>query len=381
MASEARRMNILRTLALALLLSTHASASAAHELNPSVADVTVSAETVKLELSLNTEAMLAGIDQSTGENTDDAPEAAEYDALRALPAEELAQRFYEAWPTLRADFDLRAGDAPVTLELTDITIADVPDESLPRDGRAVITGALPPGDAPVTVGWTSGFGPLILRQVGGGEDAYSDFLNPGTVSQPLPRSGEIVTEGWAALFTRYIVVGFEHIIPKGLDHILFVLGLFFFSLKMRPLVWQISAFTLAHTVTLALASLKIVVIPAAVVEPLIAASIVYVAVENIFGGRLGWWRVAVVTTFGLLHGLGFAYVLGDVGLEPARFLTGLIGFNIGVEIGQLTVIAVAFLTVGYWFGRKPWYRRFIAIPASLAIAAVAAFWVVERTLL
>ncbi|QDC07911.1 HupE/UreJ family protein [Oceanicola sp. D3] len=371
----------LRTLALALLLSTHASASAAHELNPSVADVTVSAETVTLQVTLNAEAILAGVDQSAGENTDDVPQAEAYDALRALPAEELASRLRAVWPELQDDFEVLAGDAPVSLTLGEVSVAEVPDASLPRDTTAVITGALPPGDAPVTIGWASALGPLILRQMGGGEDAYSDFLNPGTSSQPLPRSGEVVTEGGFALFGRYIVVGFEHIIPKGLDHILFVLGLFFFSLHLRPLLWQVTAFTLAHTVTLALASLKIVLIPAAVVEPLIAASIVYVAVENIFGGRLGWWRIVVVTLFGLLHGLGFAYVLGDVGLEPSRFLAGLIGFNIGVEIGQLTVIALAFLTVGYWLGQKPWYRRAVAIPASLAIAAIAAFWVVERTLL
>lgn len=346
-----------------------------------MADVTVSAETVTLQVTLNAEAILAGVDQSAGENTDDVPQAEAYDALRALPAEELASRLRAVWPELQDDFEVLAGDAPVSLTLGEVSVAEVPDASLPRDTTAVITGALPPGDAPVTIGWASALGPLILRQMGGGEDAYSDFLNPGTSSQPLPRSGEVVTEGGFALFGRYIVVGFEHIIPKGLDHILFVLGLFFFSLHLRPLLWQVTAFTLAHTVTLALASLKIVLIPAAVVEPLIAASIVYVAVENIFGGRLGWWRIVVVTLFGLLHGLGFAYVLGDVGLEPSRFLAGLIGFNIGVEIGQLTVIALAFLTVGYWLGQKPWYRRAVAIPASLAIAAIAAFWVVERTLL
>ena len=117
------------------------------------------------------------------------------------------------------------------------------------------------------------------------------------------------------------------------------------------------------------------------VEPLIAASIVYVAVENIIGGRIGAFRVAVVFCFGLLHGLGFASVLGDVGLEAGRFVVGLIGFNIGVELGQLAVIAAAFLLVGLPFGKKSWYRMGVTIPVSLAIAAVGAWWTVERVFL
>ena len=116
-------------------------------------------------------------------------------------------------------------------------------------------------------------------------------------------------------------------------------------------------------------------------EPLIAASIVYVAVENIFGGKIGMLRVAVVFGFGLLHGLGFASVLGDVGLQDSRFVIGLIGFNIGVEFGQLSVIALAFVLVGWPFGQKLWYRTRVVIPASTAIALVGAWWTVERVFL
>ncbi len=119
-------------------------------------------------------------------------------------------------------------------------------------------------------------------------------------------------------------------------------------------------------------------VPPAVVEPLIAASIVYVAVENILTTTYRKSRTLVVFGFGLLHGLGFAAVLGEIGLDPARFITGLIGFNIGVELGQITVIALAYLAVGLWFGQKDWYRNVVAIPASLAIAIVGAFWFVQR---
>ena len=146
---------------------------------------------------------------------------------------------------------------------------------------------------------------------------------------------------------------------------------------MRPLVWQISAFTLAHTVTLALGAMGWVNVPGSIVEPLIAASIVYVAVENIFAKGLNPWRPFVIFGFGLLHGLGFASVLGEFGLPDGQFIPALIAFNIGVELGQLTVIALAFLAVG-WFARKSWYRAGIAIPASCIIAAVGAYWCVER---
>jgi HupE / UreJ protein len=147
------------------------------------------------------------------------------------------------------------------------------------------------------------------------------------------------------------------------------------------LLTQVTAFTIAHTVTLALASLKIVTVPASIVEPLIALSIAWIAVENILWQRLTVWRTLVVFCFGLLHGIGFASILTEVGLSPSRFLTGLIGFNIGVELGQLTIILAAFLSVGYWFGTKPWYRQVVVIPGSLAIAALGLFWAYERVFL
>jgi hypothetical protein len=130
-----------------------------------------------------------------------------------------------------------------------------------------------------------------------------------------------------------------------------------------------------------LASLKIVTLPGSIVEPLIAISIVYVAVENIFFSRregTPWGRIAVVFCFGLLHGLGFASVLGDVGLPTGRFFIGLFGFNVGVELGQLSVILAAFVLVGLPFGRHPLYRKCIVIPVSAAIALVGLWWAIER---
>lgn len=181
---------------------------------------------------------------------------------------------------------------------------------------------------------------------------------------------------WVA-FGRYVIVGFHHIVPEGADHMLFVLGLFLFSARLGPLLWQVSAFTVAHSITLGLALYGVVRLPAAVTEPLIAASIVFVAVENIFTKDLKASRYAVVFCFGLVHGLGFASAFAQVGLPRANFLVGLVGFNLGVECGQLAVITAAFLLVG-WFRHRPWYRRVIVLPASAVIALVALFWTFQR---
>jgi len=178
---------------------------------------------------------------------------------------------------------------------------------------------------------------------------------------------------------RYLVLGFEHILPKGLDHILFVLGLFLLSTKLGPLVWQISAFTLAHTITLALSMNGVVELPSNVVEPLIALSIAYVAIENLCTTELTRWRPLLVFGFGLLHGLGFAGVLTELGLPNDQFVPALIGFNVGVEFGQLAVILAALALVG-WARHKNWYRKAIVIPGSCAIAAMGLFWTMERTL-
>jgi HupE/UreJ protein len=179
----------------------------------------------------------------------------------------------------------------------------------------------------------------------------------------------------AALYVR---LGYTHILPFGLDHILFVLSLFLLSPRLKPVLWQATAFTVAHSVTLGLAMYQLITPPARIVEPLIALSIVYVALENIFSPRLKPSRVGVVFLFGLVHGLGFAGALGQLGLPQSAYLLSLVMFNLGVELGQLTIILAAWFLVGKWFGSRPYYRRWIVKPSSLAIAGVAAFWTIQR---
>jgi hydrogenase/urease accessory protein HupE len=176
----------------------------------------------------------------------------------------------------------------------------------------------------------------------------------------------------------YLRLGYQHILPLGLDHILFVVSLFLLSPKLKTMLWQSLTFTIAHSVTLGLATYKVITVPASIVEPLIALSIAYVALENVLASRLKPSRIAVVFVFGLVHGLGFASALGDLGLPPGTYLVSLLLFNAGVELGQLTVILLAFFLVGKWFGHKPWYRKIIVTPLSLLIAGIALWWFIQR---
>ena len=187
----------------------------------------------------------------------------------------------------------------------------------------------------------------------------------------------ITAPGNWATFTSFIRSGFVHVVPLGMDHILFVLGLFLLSRHWKPLLLQVTAFTLAHTLTLGMAATGMVQVPASVVEPIIAGSIVVIALENIFYPRYTPWRLLVVFVFGLVHGLGFAGALSQLDLPASALLVGLLGFNLGVELGQLTVIAAGLLLT-IWLRDPDRYRKAVVIPGSLAIAAMGAYWMIER---
>ncbi len=347
----------------------------AHEVQPTIGDLTVKDGVLTLDLRLNIEAFLAEIDLDIVEDTNNADNAKDYDTLRAFPANNIAGRapdLLSRWNTLpMVVVDGRA----VTLRAVSLDIPQDVDIELSRISTWRLLGDVSDNAGQVTVTWPKGGGAMVLRQQGV-EEPFTGYLNGGETSPQINLGGG-GEQTMLQAFGSYIPVGFDHILPKGLDHILFVLGLFFLSTHLRPLVWQVSAFTLAHTITLALGAAGWVNVPGSIVEPLIAASITYVAVENIFTSGLNRWRPVVIFGFGLLHGLGFASVLGEFGLPQGQFVPALIGFNVGVELGQLTVIAIAFVLVG-WAMRRAWYRARIAIPASCIIAAVGAYWFVER---
>ncbi len=177
----------------------------------------------------------------------------------------------------------------------------------------------------------------------------------------------------------YLQSGFLHIFPYGFDHILFVLCLFLLNSKLKNMLLQATAFTVAHTITLGITAYGLINPPAHLVEPIIALSIMFVALENVISDQLKPSRLIIIFVFGLIHGMGFAGALSEVGLPQKQFFTALICFNVGVEVGQLMILMAAWWLVGKWFSGKSWYRKRIVVPASIAIAVIALYWVIERT--
>ncbi|RED17974.1 HupE/UreJ family protein [Pontivivens insulae] len=355
------------------LMLSLAHAGHAHELRPAILSLVYSdTGGATLAIDMNVEAALAGIGAEHSDTTD-APEAALYDRLRAQDPEDLIAQIRS--DTFDAPSLVTLDDA--TLTLRDLDVPAVGDIALPRHSILTFDVSGLSGET-ARMMWNGASSAAIVRVDGAaGEQLHSEFLQSGGTTAAFPvQTG--APQGLWSVFANYLVVGFEHIIPKGLDHILFVVGLFLLSTRVGPLLWQVTAFTLAHTVTLALGTLGLVSIPASIVEPLIALSIVYVCVENIAVRQMTPWRPAIVFAFGLLHGLGFAGVLGEVGLSGEFLLTSLIAFNIGVEIGQLLVIAICMMLVGIWFGTKSWYRSVIVVPGSLIVGSIGLFWFVER---
>jgi hydrogenase/urease accessory protein HupE len=364
-----------------VILGLLAMEAQAHRLRPAIVTISFAqANSVEVEISLNMEAVLAGI-SPTHQDTDESPNAPAYEQLRAMQPDALVERIREFEKNfldgIRVEFDGRA----VALNLAGAQVPAVGDTARQRLSTLHLRGAVPSGATAFTWKYAAEFGASAVR-VGRTRDNIirTTFLNAGVTSEAFPLDDTLVAKTTPEVAIEYLLLGFEHIVPKGLDHILFVLGIFFLSLHWKPLLYQVTAFTIAHSITLGLSLYGFVSLPPSIVEPLIALSICYVAFENVITKELKPWRVYVVFAFGLLHGLGFAGVLLELGLPRNEFLTALITFNIGVELGQLTVITAAFASVGYWFRDKPWYRQRIVIPVSLLIAMTGAYWTIQRTI-
>jgi hypothetical protein len=243
----------------------------------------------------------------------------------------------------------------------------------------LLTGPVPRGAQTMTWSTSLPTGVYLLSlQNEGDPEPQTQWVSGGQASKPFSlRHARSPLTRWEVV-ALYLQLGFTHIVPKGTDHILFVLGIYLLTLEKRSILLQVTAFTVAHSITLALTIYGIVSLSPRIVEPLIALSIVCVAVENLFVRSFHLWRLALVFAFGLLHGMGFAGVLRELGIPRSQFIPALVSFNLGVEAGQLAVITAAFLLVGYWFGKKSWYRARITLPASACIAVVGLYWTVQR---
>jgi hypothetical protein len=331
--------------------------------------------TFEADVTCDLDALALGVDAAA---TDSAALAAE---IASLPAAERGQLEARLAELLRRRLRVLFDDQPAPFDLM-----------LPENGHQRPAGAAPRalglvarlgGRVPAgarTVGFfaSRAFPPMRLHVVAAdGRTLATEMLERGAASAAVALDRPAPAARTAEVAARFGRLGFEHILPEGLDHVLFVLGLALLCSRLKPLLLQVSAFTAAHTLALALAVYGMATLPSRVVEPLIAASIVYVAVENLFRAEPTRTRIALVFVFGLLHGLGFAGALTDLGWPQGRRLTALVAFNVGVELGQLAVIAAAVLLLA-GAARLPLPRRRIEQAASTAVACVALVWTVRR---
>jgi hypothetical protein len=290
---------------------------------------------------------------------------------------------------LKGEIEADWPGASLPLLTTDSTGAAVP-AAIPLR----VSYAVPAGSAGLLLGFNlyaeGDFVPLFdVRLVRPGSTwERAEFLKAGAtvtinpVSLPHPGDptdlpGIEKESSSRSAFGRFVGLGFTHIIPLGLDHILFVLGLFLLAPGFRALLKLVTAFTVGHSITLALAMFEVVRLPSGIVEPAIALSIAVIAMENIVRRRMNRWHWAIVFTFGLVHGLGFAGVLGHLTLPSGQFVPALLGFNIGVELGQLAVIGLA-TALTFKAASRAWYPRYVIVPSSIVLGLVAIYWAVER---
>ena len=305
-------------------------------------------------------------------NADAAPLIAKLDALsetRTTGRDDL-ERVRQRTDLIGALSVVRADDTPVSLSSGAVrTNSD-------RQVEIVLAGTLPPTAKTMT--WESQliYGAYPLSVSHGASEVESVYWLQGRELSPSFPAQAPATS--AATFADYAGLGFVHILPRGFDHILFVLGLFFLTPRLRSLLAQVTVFTLAHSVSLGLAMFGLVTAPASIVEPLIALSIAYVGVENLVQTTLSRRRLWLIGAFGLLHGLGFAGVLSAISLPGSQWLPALAGFNAGVELGQLAVLLFAAVTMLAWRKVVLNADQRVRRPASVAIAGMGLFWLVTR---
>jgi hydrogenase/urease accessory protein HupE len=356
----------MRPILLAILLASLSTQALAHEIGKTQASVVIDNGAYTIDVIVDPDSLLAKLEVFSGAPLSSGLARAERDRGISLLASTFLDRV-----VIRFDTEV---DRPQFTYLPASAFGDI----AASPSRVRLTGRVPPGAGMMTFAYGLALGSYALNVRIGDSALQTVWLDGTGESPPVSLKAPPAPPTTMAVAGQYFVLGYTHILPKGLDHILFVVGIFLLSARWRSILLQVSTFTIAHSITLGLTMYGVVSLPAKVVEPMIALSIAYVAIENLLTSELKSWRLALVFSFGLLHGMGFAGVLRDLGLPRSQFLTALLTFNGGVEAGQLSVIALAFLAVAYWRSNPASYRRFVVQPASFAIALVGLYWTVQR---
>lgn len=352
-----------------------------HEIRPSIADYKIEENILYFDIRLNAELILSGIDASNITDTNSSPLSATYDDLRSLTRENLKILLIESWDDIQSKINLNINEVSTKFELVDINIEANRDFEISRDSILYLKYELDDDDEFLTFKWSEKYGPIIIREINElkkEDDLYTEYLQAGLQTDKIFIKSENTQSIFKSII-NYFILGIQHIIPKGLDHILFIVGLFFFSVTLRPLLIQVTMFTIAHSITLIFVSVSYINVNPLIVEPIIALSIAYVGIENIFKQYVKeYLRYIIIFFFGLLHGLGFALVLSDIGYQSSKLILNLISFNLGIEAAQIFIILFLYILLGIKFSNKKYYRYIFQVPVSLFIALVGIYWFFER---
>ena len=352
-----------------------------HEIRPSIADYKIEENILYFDIRLNAELILSGIDASNITDTNSSPLSATYDDLRSLTRENLKILLIESWDDIQSKINLNINEVSTKFELVDINIEANRDFEISRDSILYLKYELDEDDEFLTFKWSEKYGPIIIREINElkkEDDLYTEYLQAGLQTDKIFIKNENMQSIFKSII-NYFILGIQHIIPKGLDHILFIVGLFFFSVTLRPLLIQVTMFTIAHSITLIFVSVSYINVNPLIVEPIIALSIAYVGIENIFKQYVKeYLRYIIIFFFGLLHGLGFALVLSDIGYQSSKLILNLISFNLGIEAAQIFIILSLYVLLGIKFSNKKYYRYIFQVPVSLFIALVGIYWFFER---
>lgn len=352
-----------------------------HEIRPSIADYKIEENILYFDIRLNAELILSGIDASNITDTNSSPLSATYDDLRSLTRENLKILLIESWDDIQSKINLNINEVSTKFELVDINIEANRDFEISRDSILYLKYELDEDDEFLTFKWSEKYGPIIIREINElkkEDDLYTEYLQAGLQTDKIFIKSENTQSIFKSII-NYFFLGIQHIIPKGLDHILFIVGLFFFSVTLRPLLIQVTMFTIAHSITLIFVSVSYINVNPLIVEPIIALSIAYVGIENIFKQYVKeYLRYIIIFFFGLLHGLGFALVLSDIGYQSSKLILNLISFNLGIEAAQIFIILSLYVLLGIKFSNKKYYRYIFQVPVSLFIALVGIYWFFER---
>ena len=352
-----------------------------HEITPSIVDYKIEENNLLLNIRLNTELILSDIDASKIIDTNSSSLSDIYDDLRLLPKEKLKKLFIESWADIESKINFNVDDESSKLEFIDLVIENNSNFEISRHSILYLKFIFDEDAEFFTFKWDEKFGPIIIREIDDLKDddyLYTEYLQSGLQTDKIFIRNENVQPIFKSI-VDYFILGIEHIIPKGLDHILFIIGLFFFSVSLRPLLIQVTMFTVAHSITLIFVTVSFITINSFIVEPIIALSIAYVGIENIFKKYVKeYLRYIIIFLFGLLHGLGFALVLNDIGYQSSKLIVNLISFNLGIEAAQIFIILLLYLLIGFTFSNKKYYRYVFQIPVSLLIALVGIYWFFNR---